>query len=147
MSDFKSPFDRDLFRAAELGKRAADIEIRTLSVRIEAGFILNGFTSGSDKIRYEFRKGILDRYKVSAGKDEWERERIAEQRKALHAAYYAQPQIISAINAKLEVTAAFDIPTDIVASDLDIETPEATAEFMNTLATVAVESLMDLASA
>lgn len=108
MSDFKSPFDRDLYRAAELGKRAAELEISTLNARITGGFILDGITSGSDKIRYAFRKGILDRYVVPAGKDEQERWLIADQRKSLHAAYYAQPQIISAINAKPEVP-SFDI--------------------------------------
>lgn len=103
MSDFKSPFDRDMYHAAKLGERAAAIEINTINARMKAGFTLAGITSGSDKVRYEFRKGILDRYVVPVSADEWTRDSIADQRKSLHAAYYAQPQIFTLINATPEV--------------------------------------------
>lgn len=118
MSDFKSPFDRDLFRAAELGTRAAAIEISTLNARINGGFILGGITSGSDKIRHEFRKGILNRYAVPVDADEWTRDRITDQRKALNVAYYAQPQIISAINAKPEASDPLDMVAEVIQSTM-----------------------------
>lgn len=118
MSDFKSPFDRDLFRAAELGRRAAEFEISTARVRAEAGFITDGITAGSDKIRYEFRKGILNRYAMPVDADEWTRERIADQRKALNVAYYAQPQIISAINAKPEAPDPLDMMAEVIQATM-----------------------------
>ena len=97
MSDFKSSFDRDMYRAAELGKRAAEFEISTARVRAEAGFILDGIRAGSDRVRYEFRKGILNRYVVTPDMDEWTRDAVTNARMSLHAAYYSQPHFMGAI--------------------------------------------------
>lgn len=109
-------YTRDLYRAAEMGKRAAELEISTAAIRAESGFIMDGATAGSDKIRHDFRKGILSRYKILPSMDDWTREAIASARTALNAAYYAQDAMISLINRKPEITV--EIPSQRESSEL-----------------------------
>lgn len=97
MDDFatgqrKAPRDRDLRIAAELGAWAAKLEINQ-----------PGNPTLSDWVRDDFRKGILSRYRPSQDDGEWERAKLADQRRQLNDAYYCQSAITQMINAKPKV--------------------------------------------
>lgn len=97
MSDFNSslkssPFDRDMYRAAKLGAMAAASELAQ-----------PGILAGSQKLRHDFRKGILARYVVTPDMSDEKAWKIADQRASLNQAYYAQDDMISEINREPEV--------------------------------------------
>lgn len=98
MSDFNSPIDRDMQIAARMG---------ALAVRVELNAVEIG-TYGSDRIRLDFRKGVLNRYYPETYKGSgayadatvgWLRSVRAD----LNRAYYRQEEMINVINRKPEV--------------------------------------------
>lgn len=106
MSDFNSPFDRDLMIAARMGARAAHSEAAQPAC-----------LAGSHKIRDDFRKGILSRYTLASFKDQHETTAyVLSLRAKLDAAYYGQPEI-KIVRLVTPEPVGFDVPGEVTVLD------------------------------
>lgn len=120
MSDFfrtdgsvgKTDIDRDMRLAAEFGRKAANSET-----------LQPGIFAGSQRMRYEFKRAILDRYDVRTWPNQDDPAYdVLRLRKALFAAYYGNHVSDAYVNFVSTEIVGFDPPSEIYVNGEEIET-------------------------